>query len=186
MFDKINLLTLGKKQLDEAFYLLYGDISLESAQNVTEWILAANYAEEPPEVLTLIINSQGGDLNAAWAIIDIMRGSTIPVRVIGLGQIVSAGLLIFMSGEKGMRILSENTTVMSHQYFWGSAGKYHELMAVQKEFDLTQTRLIKHFKKITGLSEKDIDKYLMPAHDVYMSAEEAKKLNLCDEIKSLK
>ena len=186
MLDAIDLLTLGKKTKDDSIFLIFGEISDEIAQLTIEWIINSNMTDKPPKVLTIMINSAGGDLPAAWAIIDVIRGSHVPVRIIGLGQIASAGLLIFASGQKGSRILTENTSIMSHQYNWGSVGKHHELMAVQKEYTLTQKRLIAHFKKVTDLTEEQIDEYLMPPHDVYMSAEEALKLGLCDIIQELK
>jgi ATP-dependent Clp protease protease subunit len=186
MLDGINLLTLGHKTKNDSMFLIFGEIDTEIAQSTVEWVLNANYSEESPEVLTIFINSAGGDLSAAWAIIDVIRGSAIPVRIIGLGQIASAGLLILSAGAEGKRILTENTSVMSHQYHWGSVGKHHELMAAQKEFTLTQDRLIRHFKKVTGLNEDEINQKLMPPHDVYMSAEEAKELGICDEVKSMK
>jgi ATP-dependent Clp protease protease subunit len=186
MLDKINLMTLGSKTKNDSMFLIFGEIDIDIAQSTVEWILNANYAEEPPEVLTIFINSVGGDLAAAWSIIDVMRGSTVPVRIIGLGQIASAGLLILSAGEKGKRILTENTSVMMHQYSWGTVGKHHELLAAAKEYTLMQTRLINHFKKTTGLSEEEINEKLMPPHDVYMSGEEAKALGICDEVKSMK
>lgn len=186
MLDKLNLALKSKSDLNDSFFLLYGDITTDSAQNTTEWILGNNFSAEPPDMLTMLINSAGGDLAAAWAIIDIMKGSTIPIRIIGLGQIASAGLLIFMSGTKGSRVLTENTSIMSHQYLWGVVGKHHELMAIQKEYNFTQERLLKHFRKCTGLTTEEIEEYLMPPHDVYLSATEALDLGLCDIVKSLK
>jgi ATP-dependent Clp protease protease subunit len=90
---------------------------------------------------------------------------------------------MFISGTKGRRILTPNTSILSHQYSWGSFGKEHELFAQIKEYDLTTERMIAHYKKCTGLSEKEIREYLLPASDVWLSAKEAKKLGLCDEIK---
>ena len=187
MLDKINLLTLGNQTKNDSMFLIFGEIDTEIAQSTVEWILNANYTpEDPPEVLTIFINSVGGDLSAAWAIIDVMRGSSIPIRIIGLGQIASAGLLILSAGEKGKRILTENTSVMMHQYSWGTVGKHHELLAAAKEYSLMQERLINHFKKVTGLTEAEINEKLMPPHDVYMSGEEAKALGICDEVKTMK
>jgi ATP-dependent Clp protease protease subunit len=91
---------------------------------------------------------------------------------------------MFISGEKGKRILTPNTSILSHQYSWGTYGKEHELFAVVKEFDLTTQRMIAHYRKCTGLTEEKIRKYLLPPHDVWLSAKEAKKLGLCDSIKS--
>jgi ATP-dependent Clp protease protease subunit len=101
-----------------------------------------------------------------------------------MGMIASCGLLMFISGEKGRRVLTPNTSILSHQFSWGSFGKEHELFAAVKEFDLTTQRMIDHYKKCTGLSEKDIRQYLLPPQDVWLSAKEAKKLGLCDSIQS--
>jgi ATP-dependent Clp protease, protease subunit len=137
------------------------DISLSSAKNVVEWIFEANFAEERPELLNLIICSPGGDLNAAFAVIDVMRGSAIPVRTIGLGQIASAGLMMFIAGTKGHRLLTPNTSILSHQYSWGAFGKEHELFATVKEFDLTTKKMIQHYKKCSGLAEAKIREVLL-------------------------
>lgn len=152
-----------------------------------EWIFDSNFAtENKPEVLNLLICSPGGDLNAAFAVIDTMRGSAIPVHTIGLGQIASAGLLMFISGVHGNRILTPNTSILSHQYSWGAFGKEHELFATVKEFDLTTKRLIGHYKKCTGMTEDQIREVLLPPHDVWLTAQEAKKHGLCDSIRDLK
>tara|TARA_B110000977_G_scaffold200328_1_gene290400 strand:+ start:6866 stop:7360 length:495 start_codon:yes stop_codon:yes gene_type:complete len=161
------------------------DISLSSAKNVVEWIFEANFAEERPELLNLIICSPGGDLNAAFAVIDVMRGSAIPVRTIGLGQIASAGLMMFIAGTKGQRLLTPNTSILSHQYSWGAFGKEHELFATVKEFDLTTKKMIHHYKKCSGLTEAKIREVLLPPQDIWLSPQEAKKLGLCDDVKDL-
>ena len=111
--------------------------------------------------LTIIINSPGGSVYAALALIDVMRGSKIPVYTIGLGLIASAGLLVFMAGAKGNRVITPNTSILSHQYSWGSYGKEHELFATVKEFELTTKRMITHYKKCTGLTEKLIREKLL-------------------------
>jgi ATP-dependent Clp protease protease subunit len=159
------------------------DVTQESMKPLINWIIAENYnKEKKKEELTLGICSRGGDLNACFALVDIMKGSKIPIRTIGMGMIASCGLVIFISGEKGRRVLTPNTSILSHQYSWGTYGKEHELFAVVKEFDLTTRRMIDHYKKCTGLSEEDIRKYLLPPQDVWLSAKEAKKLGLCDSI----
>jgi ATP-dependent Clp protease protease subunit len=161
------------------------EINLETAKQTIEWIFECNFQEERPDLLNLIITSPGGDLNAAFAIIDTMRGSAIPIRTIGLGQIASAGLMIFIAGAKGKRLLTPNTSILSHQYSWGAFGKEHELFATVKEFDLTTKKMIAHYKKCSGLSEAKIKELLLPPQDMWLSPLEAKKLGLCDEVKEL-
>lgn len=184
MMQKLNL-QLKEETSKHSFYLLMEDISLATSKAVVEWIFEANFAEERPELLNLIICSPGGDLNAAFAVIDTMRGSAIPVRTIGLGQIASAGLMIFIAGEKGQRILTPNTSILSHQYTWGAFGKEHELFATVKEFDLTTKKMISHYKKCTGLTEAKIREILLPPQDIWLSPLEAKKIGICDEVKEL-
>ena len=100
----------------------------------------------------------------------------------GLGSIASSGLLIFLSGHKGRRVLTPNTSILSHQFSWDVGGKAHELFATVKEFDLTQKRMIEHYRKCTGLDDDTIRTVLLPPQDVYLDAEEALKYNICDAI----
>jgi len=185
MMQKLNLL-MKEESSTHAFYLLMDEINLNTCKNAIEWVFEANFAEERPEMLNLLVCSPGGDLNSAFALVDTMRGSAIPIRTIGLGQIASAGLMIFISGEKGQRILTPNTSILSHQYSWGAFGKEHELFASIKEFDLTTKRMIEHYKKCTGLTDKKIREILLPPQDVWLSSTEAKKLGICDDVKELK
>lgn len=187
MFSIINeaLLKSGEP-VDDAFYLLMDDIDQESCRDIVSWILSNNYAEKPPEILNLLICTPGGNLSSAFAVVDVMRGSHIPVRTIGLGEISSAGLLIFMSGQKGERILTPNTSVMSHQFAWANHGKYHELMATVKEYNHIQERLLNHYEKCTKLKRKDIVEKLLIPSDVWLSPEQAVKYGIADRVKELK
>lgn len=166
---------------DRGIFLFFGDVEDEIAEEVVHWILTENYNGKHGR-LTLIINSWGGSVSSAFAVIDVMEGSTVPVRTVGVGALASAGLNIFMAGEKGKRTLTPNTMVMSHQWSWGAEGKEHELIASVKSFELLTKKAVEHYKKYTGLNEKDIRKYLLPASDTWLSASEAKKLHLCDVI----
>mgnify|MGYP002845367562 FL=1 len=140
--------------------------------------------KERPKEITLVINSPGGQVHSAFALIDTMKGSAIPIKTIGLGMIASCGILTFMSGTKGKRFITPNTSILSHQYSWGSAGKEHELFARVREFELSTTRMIEHYKKCTGMSEKKIREVLLPAEDVWLSAKEAVKYGIADKIVS--
>lgn len=172
---------------DKGIYYFSGDFNQSSVKDCITWILDANFQDKTQyEALTLIISSYGGDLFSAFALIDVMRGSAIPVNTIGLGIIASAGLMTFIAGNPGQRIITPNTSILSHQWSSGMFGKAHELMASQKQFDLTTTRMIAHYKKCTKLSEKQIREKLLPAQDVWLSAEEAKEYNLADQVRSLR
>jgi len=171
---------------DKGVYLFMSEVNQETCKELISFILTKGWSAPRPKSLQIIINSPGGDLNAAFAVIDVMKGCPIPVHTVGLGQIASAGFMMFIAGEKGKRVLTPNTSIMSHQFSWGSWGKEHELVAVGKEFELTTERMINHYKRCTGLNEKQIRQYLLPATDVWLSAKEAKKLKICDSIKDIR
>ena len=171
--------------LKKGITIFMGDVKSETISPIVDWILAANLSKKPHKELTLGICSPGGDLNSCFALLDVMKGSSIPIKTIGMGMIASCGLLMFISGTKGRRILTPNTSILSHQYSWGSYGKEHELFATVKEFELTTERMINHYKKCTGLTEKVIREKLLPPHDVWLDASQAKKLGICDKIKEM-
>ena len=137
-----------------------------------------------PKELTLVINSPGGQVHSAFALIDTMKGSAIPVKTVGIGMIASCGLLTFMAGTKGRRVITPNTSILSHQYSWGSGGKEHELFARVREFELSTARMLDHYKKCTGLSEKKVRDILLPPEDRWLSAKEAVKYGIADKIVS--
>tara|TARA_X000001388_G_scaffold36268_1_gene25629 strand:+ start:428 stop:991 length:564 start_codon:yes stop_codon:yes gene_type:complete len=166
-------------------YVLMDDINTDSCRDVIKWIMNQNLAENRLPQLTLIINSPGGDVHAAFALIDTMKASTIPIKTVGLGLIASCGFLLFIAGTKGKRILTPNTSILSHQYSWGSEGKEHELFARVKEFELSTRRMINHYKKCIGMSEKQIREILLPPQDVWLDAKDALKLKIADKVEEL-
>lgn len=172
---------------DAGMYVFMDDVTSESIKPIIEWILVENHvSKKKKKELLLMICSDGGSISDAFALIDVMRASSIPVKTVGLGSIASCGLLIFMSGHKGHRILTPNTSILSHQYSWGSDGKAHELFSITKEFNLTQARMVEHYKECTGLTEEEIKVTLLPPSDVWLTADEALALGICDYISDLK
>lgn len=167
---------------DHHYYLFNSDFNADSCGSAMKFILERNLMKKPPAQMKMIINSPGGEVTSAFALIDTMKGSKVPVYTYGLGEISSCGLMTFIAGVKGRRFLTKNTAILSHQYSWGSWGKDHELMARVKEFDNTQNRILEHYKKCTGLSEKQIKKYLLPPEDVWLTAKEAVKYGIADEV----
>lgn len=174
----------GQMMWDAGMYYMADGFTSESTKPIIQWIIEKNLLPQKwrPKELTLIINSPGGDVHAAFALIDTMKGSAIPIKTVGLGLIASCGILTFMAGTKGHRVITSNTSILSHQYSWGSGGKEHELFARVREFELSTERMLEHYKKCTGLTEKTIREVLLPPHDVWLSAKEAVQYKIADKI----
>jgi len=177
----------GELMWNAGIYYMADGFTFDSTKPIVQWIIEKNLlpSNERPKELTLIINSPGGSVHAAFALIDTMKGSAIPIKTVGLGLIASCGVLTFMAGTKGRRILTPNTSILSHQYSWGSSGKEHELFARVREFELSTERMLDHYRKCTGLKEKVIREVLLPPEDKWLSAKEAVKYGIADAIKSV-
>lgn len=133
-----------------------------------------------PDAITLVINSPGGSVHSAFHLIDAMMMSEVPVNTLGHGLVASCGVLTIMAGKR--RMMTHNTSVMSHQYSWGSQGKEHELQAKFKEFDMAGIRMEEHYKRFTKKSVKYIRKNLLHATDEWLTPEECLKHGIVDEV----
>jgi ATP-dependent Clp protease protease subunit len=186
IIDNDESLSYSEALQESGIYVFMDNVTSESVKPIIEWILYENHISKTRKSeLLLMICSEGGDLSAAFALIDTMKSSKIPIKTVGLGLIASCGLLIFISGQKGRRFLTPNTSILSHQFSAGSEGKSHELFATMREFELTNKRILDHYKVCTDLSEDIIREKLLPAQDVWLDHDDALKLNLCDHIEGV-
>lgn len=168
---------------------LLGELTEEKTERITKQLLSIDLRNQVMEInqpIHLIINCGGGPLIWAWQICDIMDCIKTPVHTIGVGNIASAALFIFLNGEKGHRLLSSRAAIMSHEFSWVVDGTYSQLKAAEGEADNIYKRVIEHYKKTTGLSKEEITKNIMAKNDKWFTPARAKKLNLADKIVSFK
>lgn len=175
--DRINL-----RLLENSVYYLTGEISEDTITPVIRWIMYENLEIKDGKNLTLYINSTGGDLYQAFALIDVIKQSRHVLSTVALGACMSAAFLIFASGSKGQRFASKNTSFMCHQFSESMDDKYHDLKATMKENDLCNQRMIDILKEATGLTPSKIKAKLLPASDVYLTSEEAINLGIADKL----
>lgn len=170
----------GLKDYDIIY--LSGAIDDEESEKVCAAIVEANL-ENRIEAIQLIVNSPGGSVAAGFAIIDIMEWSRLPVFTTGLGRISSMGLLIFMAGQKDHRVITENTSILSHR-FWGfTAGSHSDLIAYRKEEDLIHERIIRHYLTYTSVKTKEeLEKSILRECDTWLTPDESIKYGIVDKV----
>lgn len=168
----LNLQNLGQ-------YLLFDEISQTSAKEFCTFLLKANMLNIDTN---LFINSPGGSVTAGFSIIDFIEASRVKVNTRAIGQICSMGFIIFISGEKGQRLMSPNTTIMSHTFTGGSWGKSHELFARNDHFKELNERVIAHYLKHTTCTKKQIKEMFLGTTDLYLTPKECLKYGICDKV----
>ncbi len=163
---------------------LIGEISHETCTPIIKQIIEFNLLppDRAPETIYMYVNSEGGDVNVAFHLIDIMKQSRIPILTSSMGLVCSAALMIVMAGHKGARYATQNTIFMSHQFSSGYYGKEHELFSMVKSYELYSLKILEHYKKCTGKNEKFIRKELLPETDIWFSSEDAVKYGIIDQI----
>lgn len=137
-------------------------------------------AEDPKKDISIYINSPGGVVTAGMAIYDTIQYTKADISTICIGQAASAAAVLLAAGAKGKRFALPNARVMIHQVMGGAEGQAtdveiqtREILRIKKTINEI---LAKHTGKTVSQVEKDSDR------DFYMSATEAKKYGLIDEV----
>jgi ATP-dependent Clp protease protease subunit len=173
---------IGLGLLKNHTFVLSGDITEENISEALRWLIYENTSDEEKE-LTLYVNSTGGLLNDAFALIDMMRHSKHTIKTIGLGNVMSSAFLIFAAGTRGYRYIARNASILSHQYSEElSESKHHDIKSFTKECDNTNERMVELLKTCTDLNGSTIKRKLLPASDVWLTAEELVDLGIADHI----
>lgn len=165
--------------LNDRIVFLGEDVNSHTANLVVAQLLyLAN--EDPKRDIKLYINSPGGSVYDGLAIIDTMNYIQPDVQTIGIGLQASMGAMLLACGAKGKRYVLPNARIMIHQPSSGTEGKVTDQEITLRESIFVKKRLAEIFAERTGKSlaqvEKDMDR------DNWMSAEEAKKYGIIDEV----
>lgn len=165
--------------LKERILFVGGPIEDHTANLVVAQLLFLA-AEDPKKDIQLYINSPGGSVTAGLAILDTMNFVKPDVSTVCVGVAASMGSVILSAGAKGKRFALPNSEIMIHQPWGGVQGQAADIEITAKHILATRDRLNKILAKNTGKEltqvEKDVDR------DFFMTAEEAKKYGIIDQI----
>ena len=137
-------------------------------------------AEDPEKDINLYVNSPGGSVTAGLGIYDTMQYVKPPINTICLGQAASMGAFLLTAGTKGKRFALPNARVMIHQPMGGFQGQATEIDIHAREILKIRERLNEIMAKHTGQPLEKISQDT--ERDYFMSADEAKRYGLIDEV----
>ncbi len=165
--------------LRERIVFLAGPIDDHVANIVIAQLLFLE-SEDSKKDIYLYVNSPGGSVTSTLAIYDTMHHIKPDVSTICVGVAASGGSVILAAGKKGKRYVLPNSEVMIHQPIGGAEGQASDIAITARHILRVKENLNKILAKHTGQSlsqiEKDVDR------DFFMTAEEAKKYGVVDEI----
>ncbi len=137
-------------------------------------------SEDAEKDISIYINSPGGVVTAGMAIYDTMQFLKCPITTYCVGQAASMGAVLLTAGTKGKRFALPNSRIMIHQPLGGAQGQATDIEIQTKEILRMKKRLNEILADHTGQSLKTIEKDT--DRDFFMSASEAVKYGLVDEV----
>ena len=167
---------------DDHNHFLTGEINGESVEKAIRWILMGSQKPSPGHPMKMYVNSEGGSLNDAFALIDVMRTSPVPIATVGMGNLMSSAFMVFAAGTIGKRAIARNTSIMIHQFSSDYTGKYHDMRSYVEEIDSINYRMVAELARISKLNESEVSTKLLKPSDVWLTAERLVELGFADVI----
>lgn len=170
---------LTEKFLKTRTVLFSGEVDKESAEKaIRQLLLLAADSDDP---IRFLIDSPGGDVDAGFAVYDMIRFVKPKVYTIAMGLAASAGALILLAADKEHRFGLPNSHYLIHQPLsYGMRGVATEIEIHAKEIEKTKQKIneiiAEKTKKPLKTVEKDTDR------DYWLNAAEAVEYGLIGKI----
>ena len=180
---------------------LYGDITEHKGADVVAALLylennSHTVTQEDPRdpesrdvivarSISMMVSTHGGSASDMFSILDVMdmvKERTCDIETFGIGKVMSAGVPILAAGTKGRRNIGRNCRIMLHNVMAGTGGTIFSIENELEEIKWVQERYIECLAGYTKLTPTKIKKLLKSQKDVYISAEEAIKMGIADQI----
>ena len=171
---------MNTKFLKTRQILLSGEVNKALAEKIVRQLLVMEADSDEP--IRIYIDSPGGDVDAGYAIFDMIRFVKAPVYCIGMGLVASAGALILLAADKSRRIGLPNSHYLIHQPLSGIKGVATDIEIHAQELEKTKAKINDLIALETGKPleqvAKDTDR------DYWLSATEAMEYGLISKVVS--
>ena len=173
---------------------LYGDVNETKSQEAVyslllfqKDIIQSIQGGVPPEEIDPIefyVSTFGGQASEMFAVYDVMRmvRDKVPVMTVGIGKVMSAGVLLLASGTKGMRKIGKHCRVMIHGVNSGHSGYIADMENEFNETKFTQKQYVAALAAETDMTPAYVRKLMSKKTNVYLDAEQAVDLGIADII----
>jgi len=170
---------LQRRLLQQRVILIAKQVDRKLMEKVTAAALVME-AEDPQAPITVVVNSPGGDADSGFAIYDVLRFCRCPVTTICAGLAASAGVPIFLGGDKGRRFSLPHSRFLLHQPSMQTMGQASDIEITASEIIKIRDKYNRIVATETGRDQAavttDADR------DFWLSAEEAVEYGLVDRV----
>jgi ATP-dependent Clp protease protease subunit len=130
--------------------------------------------------IQIYLNTPGGSVYAGLGIYDTMQYIKPNVATICTGMAASMGAVLLCAGEKGKRTALPHSRVLIHQPMGGAQGQASDIEITAREIQKLKKELYEIISKHSGQTYKKV--WADSDRDYWMTAEEAKKYGMIDEV----
>ena len=169
----------SEKFLKTRQIILTGEINKELADSIVRQLLILD-SEDEKSPIYMYIDSPGGDVDAGFAIFDMIRFIKAPVYLIGMGLIASAATLVLLAVDKEFRIGLPNSRYLIHQPLGGMRGVATDIEIYAKDMEKIRAKLNSLIAEQTGTSLEQVTKDT--ERDFWLDSDEAVKYGLISKI----
>ena len=188
--DEVLAALLPKPEPDLRTIGLFAEVEAEKIAEISHALLylnEINQIEPDPKrrkPILFYLSTYGGNADDMFALYDLMRvvRTETQIHTVGLGKVMSAGVLILAAGTKGHRYIGKNCRLMIHSVMGGNQGNLHDMLTEMDAIENLQQMYIECLVAETDLTESQIKKMLERKVNIYLSAEEALEYGIADHI----
>lgn len=168
---------------------LFCDVTEEKVAEVIHGLLYLEhlYANSKPEKrkpIDFYVSTYGGSADDMFSLYDVMRNvrESNEIHTVGMGKVMSAGVLILAAGTHGKRKIGANCRIMIHSVLGANHGSLPNMLNEMEAIEQLQEMYINCLASETKMSKSQIKKMLERKVNVYLSAQEAVELGIADII----
>lgn len=158
--------------------VLNGEVNENTiSSTIVQMLYLANQDRAP---IHLVVSTYGGSVDEMFSLYDTIKFLPCPVHTVGLGKVMSSGVLLLASGEKGTRQIGRNARVMLHPVHGAASGTVFQQINSVSELKRMHDQMVKALVRETKMTKTQVDQIMKKGHDHFLTASEAIKLGIVD------
>lgn len=172
--------SLENELLETRTIVLSGSVDAKLADKIIKQMLVLE-KKDPKAAIIFLINSPGGELYSGFAIFDMMKLISCPIKTVVMGLAASMGSILSLGGDDGYRYALPHSKIMIHQpLLTGAEGHTTDLEIHSFQILKSRQVIAEMYAEKTGKSPEEIIRDIDRDH--WLTADEAKEYGLIDKV----